>query len=268
MLIHLALCVFFPKHAIKVSFQSFLGLLHLCDVVDLQVPSAYFLTDVFLRFDQLNDRKVFRPTAATPDRLTLAANEGVKTKRLIGSLRALWRSSKVNGQDDRITELKSFLLPSPRRDTKEAENGPAVDEGQEERPERIEEEEREDGADSSASSPASGDVSEHGEVADSEEEAEQEPGSESEDSLAAPTLKLDGTRAEDSSSDPGSSPAKTTNESSESEMEDDPVIEDAYHDPFAGSEATGRGEKGDAHLERSLRHQGGLVQGVHGSYRW
>lgn len=36
-------------------------------------------------------------------------------KRCLQSLRTLWRSSKARGVDDRVTHLKSFLLPSPER---------------------------------------------------------------------------------------------------------------------------------------------------------
>ena len=43
----------------------------------------------------------------------LAAVEACKAKRLLGALRALWRSSAGRGQDDNITHLKSFLVSSP-----------------------------------------------------------------------------------------------------------------------------------------------------------
>eukprot|EP00438_Fugacium_kawagutii_P014489 Skav200721 [mRNA] locus=scaffold1362:1608:2763:- [translate_table: standard] len=78
-----------------------------------KVPSAYLLTDVFLRLDAQLEKKVFRPTRQN-SRTSLAANEGVKAKRLFGSLRALWRSSPGKGQDAKITELKSFLQASPK----------------------------------------------------------------------------------------------------------------------------------------------------------
>lgn len=47
------------------------------------------------------------------DKTTLAGVEGLKLKKLIGALRALWRSSKMQGFDDRVTEMKSYLRASP-----------------------------------------------------------------------------------------------------------------------------------------------------------
>lgn len=65
-------------------------------------------------------KNVFKPTK-TMNRMALAANEGVILKKLIGSLRSLWRSSS-KGSDDRISELKSYLLPSPARGSPEPES--------------------------------------------------------------------------------------------------------------------------------------------------
>lgn len=48
--------------------------------------------------------------------MSLAGVEGLKMKRLVGSLRALWRSSRKNGSDCRITDLKRYLRPSPDPD--------------------------------------------------------------------------------------------------------------------------------------------------------
>ena len=80
------------------------------------MPSAYLMTDVWIYLDKLLDRKLFKPT---PDqsRMSLAGVEGLKMKKLVGALRALWRSSKEFGSDERITDLKSFLRasPSPQR---------------------------------------------------------------------------------------------------------------------------------------------------------
>ena len=72
-------------------------------------------------------RKVFKPTK-NMNRMALAANEGVIMKKLIGSLRSLWRSSS-KGSDERISELKSYLRPSPARESPEpeAENASDVD---------------------------------------------------------------------------------------------------------------------------------------------
>ena len=80
----------------------------------LQVPSAYFMTDVFLFLDRLLEGNLFRPKPKTTEsKMSLAGMEGLKMKKLVGSLRALWRSSKKYGADDRITELKGYLRPSP-----------------------------------------------------------------------------------------------------------------------------------------------------------
>ena len=80
----------------------------------LQVPSAYFLTDVFLFLDKLLGGNLLRTKPKTREtKMSLAGMEGLKMKRLIGSLRALWRSSQKYGSDDRITELKGYLRPSP-----------------------------------------------------------------------------------------------------------------------------------------------------------
>lgn len=102
----------------------------------LQVPSAFMLTDVFLMLDARLGKKVFKPKAAkaareamadeTGDQVAkaavqnlsredLAAIESVKAKKLLGALRTLWRSSTNKGQDDKITHLKSFIMPSPAR---------------------------------------------------------------------------------------------------------------------------------------------------------
>lgn len=56
-------------------------------------------------------KNVFKPTQ-TKNRMLLAAQEGMVMKKLVGALRALWRSSG-RGSDERIHELKSYLLPSP-----------------------------------------------------------------------------------------------------------------------------------------------------------
>ena len=47
--------------------------------------------------------------------MSLAAIEAVKAKRILGALRALWRSSPQGGHDQRVTHLKTFLLSSPNR---------------------------------------------------------------------------------------------------------------------------------------------------------
>lgn len=49
-------------------------------------------------------------------KMGLAGVEGLKMKKLIGALRGLWRSSRTAGSDDRITDLKRCLQPSPTPD--------------------------------------------------------------------------------------------------------------------------------------------------------
>ena len=69
-----------------------------------------------MELDYQLHRKVFHPSVQRNEtRAQLAANEGVKAKRCMQSLRTLWRSSKSRGHDDRVTHLKSFLMPSPQR---------------------------------------------------------------------------------------------------------------------------------------------------------
>lgn len=47
-------------------------------------------------------------------KLDLAADEGVKLKRLVGGVRSLWRSSPT-GNHPHVTHLKQILRPSPTR---------------------------------------------------------------------------------------------------------------------------------------------------------
>ena len=78
------------------------------------MPSAYLLTDVFLDLDRRLDRKMLKPSSSQ-SRMDLAAVEACKAKKLLGSLRNLWRSSGLKGHNDRVTHLKSLLQPSPNR---------------------------------------------------------------------------------------------------------------------------------------------------------
>lgn len=72
--------------------------------------------------DEKLDKKMFRPDVKKMEtRMSCAAIEACKAKKLYGALRALWRSSNVNGADARITHLKSFVAPSPKRDEVEGE---------------------------------------------------------------------------------------------------------------------------------------------------
>ena len=78
------------------------------------MPSAFYITDCFLYLDLILKKKLFKPSEGET-RKDLAAKEGVRGKRMIGALRALWRSSPVGGHDARIAELKSYLQASPLR---------------------------------------------------------------------------------------------------------------------------------------------------------
>ena len=74
------------------------------------------LTDMFVMADFMLDHKLFKPDRKKRQSLfSLASQEAVKLKRMVGALRALWRSSKTNGKDERLTSLKALLLPSPNR---------------------------------------------------------------------------------------------------------------------------------------------------------
>ena len=72
------------------------------------------LTDVFLLLDKKLGKNALKPDRKfNQTKMTLAAMEGCKAKRLLGALRALWRSSARKGQDGNVTHLKSFLVLSP-----------------------------------------------------------------------------------------------------------------------------------------------------------
>ena len=52
----------------------------------------------------------------TPEltKLGLASDEATKLKKLIGAIRALWRSSE-SGHHPKVSELKTLLEPSPSK---------------------------------------------------------------------------------------------------------------------------------------------------------
>lgn len=100
--------------------------------------------------------------------MSLAGIEGLKMKKLVGSLRSLWRSSRERGHDDRITDLKSYLRPSPspargheaRPDDGEDDldlDGGRLENGDD--GEESEGGERDEGADDASSNPDEGDRS-------------------------------------------------------------------------------------------------------------
>lgn len=77
-----------------------------------KVCSGYFLTDCLLALDDLFQGKML--VGASGSKLDMAAEEAVKLKKLMGAVRALWRSSP-SGQHPRVSELKGMLRPSPSR---------------------------------------------------------------------------------------------------------------------------------------------------------
>ncbi|CAK9035349.1 30S ribosomal protein S6, partial [Durusdinium trenchii] len=88
-----------------------------------KVPSGFFVVDTFLYLDKLYNGKLLQPLNAGDSKHSLASEEAKKVKLLIGTLRALWRSSKA-GSHPRISELKALLLPSPTRSKAKASDPP------------------------------------------------------------------------------------------------------------------------------------------------
>jgi len=70
------------------------------------VPSGFFCTDVMLELDRMFLEKLLWPTQLGDTKQIVAAREGNRIKRLIGGLRALWRSSTM----PRIVVLLSFFV--------------------------------------------------------------------------------------------------------------------------------------------------------------
>lgn len=64
-----------------------------------------------LRLDTLFKHKLLK---GPQSKLQLAADEGVKLKKLVQAVRNLWRSSP-SGNHPRVTELKQILRPSPTK---------------------------------------------------------------------------------------------------------------------------------------------------------
>ena len=81
----------------------------------LQVPSAYFLCDVFLYLDTLLDRKLFRVNEQRGPRTVQAGQDAQRAKRCIGAVRYLWRNAKTGSHDPAIQEMKDALVDSPRQ---------------------------------------------------------------------------------------------------------------------------------------------------------
>ncbi|CAK9081172.1 unnamed protein product [Durusdinium trenchii] len=78
------------------------------------VPGGIYLTDVVLFLDSLLDGKLLVQRDGKTKKV-LAGEEAERLKRLLGALRALWRSSPGGAHHPRVTELKSFLKESPKK---------------------------------------------------------------------------------------------------------------------------------------------------------
>eukprot|EP00438_Fugacium_kawagutii_P027028 Skav231828 [mRNA] locus=scaffold7912:2348:3493:- [translate_table: standard] len=79
-----------------------------------KVPSAFFVADAFLQLDKRLGGSLLKPQSREEDKLRLAGREALKVKRLVGALRALWRSSAYS-HDERIAQLKALIQASPQR---------------------------------------------------------------------------------------------------------------------------------------------------------
>ena len=123
----------------------------------------------------------------------------MQDKKLLGSLRNLWRSSCGKGHDERITHLKSLLLVSPTRSRPqqaEAEQPAPVDNVSE--PENVESEHADDSSEDERDVVSEGDVgvSDDGGVNDGDaspvkSDKDDVESSQSSSALHAPTLRLD-----------------------------------------------------------------------------
>lgn len=80
-----------------------------------QVPSAYFLTDVFLELDGLLDHRVYieDPENGRGSRVSQAAGDAQRAKKCCGAIRYLWRNTKKGSHDESIQEIKELLQESP-----------------------------------------------------------------------------------------------------------------------------------------------------------
>ena len=81
----------------------------------IQVPSGYFLTDVFLYADMLFKGRLLIDPEDKMQKTDMAADEAIKLKHLVGAIRTLWRSSESAGHHPRVTALKQLIKPSPRK---------------------------------------------------------------------------------------------------------------------------------------------------------
>jgi len=68
-----------------------------------QIPSQFFLTDVFLYMDKTFQGRLLIPQDAGESKVSLATDEAEKVKLCIGALRGLWRSTC------KLSKIKIFL---------------------------------------------------------------------------------------------------------------------------------------------------------------
>ena len=72
-----------------------------------EVPSGFFVTDALLYADQLLDGKFLKKPGES--KVVFAGKESVKIKALIGSLRYLWRSSRLNSLVSLFPKLAALI---------------------------------------------------------------------------------------------------------------------------------------------------------------
>ena len=77
-----------------------------------QVPSALFLTDCLLELDR-KCKFMLLSCLGKESRVEAAGREAKALKKLCSALRYLLRNSR-RGMDEKMTELKGLLAPSPR----------------------------------------------------------------------------------------------------------------------------------------------------------
>ena len=191
--------------------------------------------------DKLVGKHMFFPEPGKT-RMDLAAVEACKTKKLLGSLRNLWRSSCGKGVDQRITHLKSFLVVSPTRSRprqEEEEEQPAPVEDRRE-PEDVES--GNDGSSSEDDSVSEGDVGHDAVEGDNDDVNDGGAGA----NEGAPSIKGDEDGAEpDSSQSSLNAPTLRLGDCAESESEVE-VSSEEEEEQFPDSQVPGAGWMGQA----------------------
>ena len=96
---------------LEIGFKCF----QMCVGLRGQVPSGYYLTDSFLRLDEMLGKKLLKPDRQKKEsRMYCAGREAVRAKKCVGALRYLWRSTKT-AHNAKVNDMKACLLPSPAR---------------------------------------------------------------------------------------------------------------------------------------------------------